>query len=83
VTKRNRLRLTIGYTATAPTRARIEIRAGKRKLGTVSRRLGHSGVIRLNKRLSEGDGKRVRLRFRLPKRALASCATRRLVLFPK
>jgi hypothetical protein len=52
-TKRNRLELTIGYTAVAPTEARIEIRAGRHRLGSVSRHLDRRGVIRLTRRLDK------------------------------
>lgn len=91
VTRRNHLKLTIGYAVTVPTKARIEIRAGKRKLATVKRRLGHRGVIRLSKRVGKrlgrqlgkrGGGKRVKLRIKLPKSA-AACPSRRLALFAR
>jgi hypothetical protein len=91
VTRRNRLTLTIGYAVAAPTKARIEVRAGKRKLASVKRRLGRNGVIRLNRRVGKrlgrqlgkrSGGKRVKLRIKLPRRA-AACPSRRLVLFAK
>lgn len=89
-TRRNHFKLTIGYTAVAPTEARIEIRAGKRKLASVSRRLDGSGVIRLRERvgkrlgsqLGKRSGKRVKLSIKLP-RGAAACPSRRLVLFAK
>lgn len=91
-TRRNRLKLTIGYAVAAPTRARIEIRAGKRKLATVSRRLGGTGVIRLNKRVGKrlgrqlgkqsNGGRRIRLRIELPRKA-AACPSRRLALLAR
>lgn len=91
VTRRNRLKLTIGYAVAAPTPARIEIRAGKRRLATVKRKLGRSGVIRLSRRVGErlgrqlgkrSRGRRVRLRIKLP-RGAAACPSRRLVLLAR
>ena len=91
VTRRNHLKLTVGYAVAAPTKVRIEVRAGKRKLTSVERRLGHRGVIRLSKRVGErlgrqlgrkNGGKRVRLRIELPKKA-AACPSRRLALFAR
>lgn len=89
-TGRNHFELTIGYAVAAPTEARIEVRAGKRKLASVSRRLDGSGVIRLRKRvgkrlgsqLGKRSGKRVKLSIKLP-RGAAACPSRRLVLFAK
>jgi hypothetical protein len=79
-TKRNRLELTIGYTAVAPAKAQIEIRAGRHRLGSVSRHLDRRGVIRLTRRLGERtDGQRIELRIRLPRRGVG-CPSRRLVL---
>lgn len=90
-TGRNRLKLFIGYAAATPTRARIEVRAGKRKLATIERKLGRRGVIRLNRRVGKrlgrqlrkrGGGKRVKLRIKLPP-AAAACPSHRLVLFAR
>lgn len=54
--ERNRMRLTLGYTTYAPARATVEYGAnGDPRLGTVSRRLGRSGVVRLNKHLGSGE----------------------------
>jgi vacuolar-type H+-ATPase subunit H len=52
----DQIRLTLGYTTYAPTRATVEyrVRNGER-LGTVSRRLGRSGVLRLSKHLGSGE----------------------------
>jgi hypothetical protein len=89
--RRNRLRLFVGYATAAPTRARIEVRAGKRRIATVKRRLGRKGVIRLSKRVGRrlgrqlsrrGAGGRVRLRIELP-RGAAACPARRLALFAR
>jgi hypothetical protein len=53
---RDRLRLALGYTAYVPTRATVELRlrSGER-LGTASRHLGHSGVLRLSKHIGRGE----------------------------
>jgi len=57
----NTLRLTLGYTTFEPARATVEYGARKDdRLGTASRTLGRSGVVRLSKHL--GDGELARLR---------------------
>lgn len=52
----NQIRLTLGYTTYAPTRATVEyrVRNGER-LGAVNRRLDRSGVLRLSKHLGSGE----------------------------
>jgi hypothetical protein len=50
---RKTMRLTLGYTTYAPAAATVEYGAAKdRHLGSVHRRLGHSGVLRLSKHLA-------------------------------
>jgi hypothetical protein len=50
---RETVRLTLGYTTYAPAVATVEYGANKDpQLGTVHRRLGHSGVLRLSKHLN-------------------------------
>lgn len=50
---RETMRLTLDYTTNTPTAATVEYGAKKDPhLGTVHRRLGHSGVLRLNKHLA-------------------------------
>jgi hypothetical protein len=50
---RKMMRLTLGYTTYAPAAATVEYGAMKDPhLGTVHRRLGHSGVLRLSKHLA-------------------------------
>lgn len=50
---RKMVRLTLGYTTYAPAAATVEYGAKKDPhLGTVHRRLGHSGVLRLSKHLA-------------------------------
>ncbi len=50
---RGTMRLTVGYTTYAPARATVEYGTkSDPRLGTVSRRLGRSGVVRLSKHLS-------------------------------
>jgi hypothetical protein len=52
---RNQVRLTLGYTTFAPTRAAVEYGAGQgSRVDTATRRLGRSGVVRLSKHLGEG-----------------------------
>jgi hypothetical protein len=53
---RQTMRLTLGYTTYAPATATVEYGAKKDPhLGTVHRRLGHSGVLRLSKHLADGE----------------------------
>lgn len=50
------MRLTLGYTTYTPTAATVAFGAKKDPhLGTVHRRLGHSGVVRLSKHLAAGQ----------------------------
>jgi hypothetical protein len=52
---RNLMRLTLGYTTYTPAAATVEYGANKDpRLGTVHRRLGRSGVLRLSKHLADG-----------------------------
>jgi hypothetical protein len=53
---REMMRLTLGYTTYAPAAATVEYGARKDPhLGTVHRRLGRSGVLRLSKHLASGQ----------------------------
>jgi hypothetical protein len=63
--RRHRLKLTIGYTTTDPTKATIQIR----KVGTFKRQLGRSGVIRITKKLGKKQPGRVVISIKAP-----SCA---------
>jgi len=57
---RNTMRLTLGYTTYTPAMATVEYGAkSDPRLGTVRRRLGRSGVVRLNKHLGSGEMARV------------------------
>ncbi|HEU4904501.1 MAG TPA: hypothetical protein VFT19_00065 [Solirubrobacterales bacterium] len=77
--RRNRLKLTIGYTTSSPVSAAIQIR----KLGTFKRHLGKSGVLRFTRRINRKLSKRqLKIRFRLSSGS-AGCPSRRLVLFPR
>ena len=54
--EREMMRLTLGYTTYAPAAATVEYGAKKDpRLGTVHRRLGRSGVLRLSKHLAGGQ----------------------------
>jgi hypothetical protein len=58
---RNRMRLTLGYTTFEPARATVEYRAANgRRLGTATRNLGRSGVVRLSKHLGSKEMERLR-----------------------
>lgn len=53
---RNMMRLTVGYTTYTPAEATVEYGAkGDPHLGTARRRLGRSGVVRLNKHLGSKE----------------------------
>jgi hypothetical protein len=53
---RGLMRLTLGYTTYTPAAAKVEYGANKDPhLGTVQRRLGRSGVLRLSKHLADGQ----------------------------
>jgi hypothetical protein len=57
---REMMRLTLGYTTYTPAPATVEFGAKKDPhLGTVHRRLGRSGVLRLSKHLAEGQMSKV------------------------
>lgn len=81
--KNDRLKVTIGYTTTEPTRATLEIRAGSTRVASLKRHLGRSGVLRFTKAIGEKQaGKRTVVRIELPKGS-TGCPSRRLVLFPR
>ncbi len=66
LTKRKRLKLTVGYTTFEPTRATIEIGGGSTQIGSFHRHLGRSGVLRIVKRLGRGPApRRIVVRFRI------------------
>ena len=69
VEKRNKLRVTVGYTTNEPTGATIEVRAGSKRIASVHRRLGKSGVLRITKDLGKKKANRVVIRIKV-----SSCA---------
>ena len=81
-TKRDKLKVTVGYTTYDPVNAKIEIRQGKTRIGTFKRHLGKSGVLRLTGKLSGPNGNGVAVRIH-PAEGAAGCPSRRLVLFPR
>lgn len=81
-TKNDRLKLTIGYTTTAPTDATFEIKQGATKIATFQRHLGNSGVIRFTKPLGESQDGKLKVRLKLSSGS-AGCPSQRLVLFPR
>jgi hypothetical protein len=88
-----KLKLTIGYTAYEPAKAKIEIRKGTLKLASAQRHLGKSGVIRLTKRLGDARMAKLETARRLSVRVRIAGTPRdcrrvgylspRLVLFPR
>lgn len=76
-----RLKLTVGYTTTAPVTAVIQLQKGGTRLGSFKRQLGKSGVLRFGERLGSEHGRLV-VRIKLPRAGKAGCPSRRLVLFP-
>ena len=71
----HRLKLTIGYTSSAPTPVTIQVHAGARRIASVHRKLGKSGVLRITRELGRKPVKRITVRFKT-----ASCGERRVPL---
>lgn len=80
-TKRDKLKLTIGYSTNEPFTAAIQLRKGAIGIETFKRHLGKSGVLRFAEDLGKGSGK-LSVHFKLPPGS-AGCPSRRLVLFPR
>lgn len=57
--EKNRLKLTIGYTAYESATATIALRNGAQQLGSVRRHLGKSGVVRLTESLSTAQAEKL------------------------
>jgi hypothetical protein len=74
-----KLKLTIGYTAYEPAKAKIEVG----RVGTVKRHLGRSGVVRITKKLGANSGKRLVVTIEIPSARNAGCPSRRLVITPR
>ena len=66
VETRDKLKVTIGYTSSAPTPATIKVRAGANRIASVHRKLGKSGVIRITKKLGSKRIKRITVSFKTP-----------------
>jgi len=79
-TKRNKLKLTVGYTTSEPANARIEVRSGSTSLGTYKRHLGRSGVLRFTKTLGKKHAGKVVVDVSVPT-AGRYCADEAAVLF--
>lgn len=76
-----KLKLTIGYTAYEPVKAKVEISKGGNRLATVKRRLGRSGVLRVTKKLdAKNDGKQIVVSIEIPSARNAGCPSWRLAL---
>lgn len=73
-----KLKLTIGYTAYEPAKAKIKVG----NIATLQRRLGRSGVLRVTKKLGAKSGKRLVVTIKIPSARNSGCPSRRLVLFP-
>lgn len=83
VVKKNKLKLTIGYTAREPTKANVDVHYGPTRLGQFKRHLRRSGVLRLTAKLTgRQSGRHSRVRIELDPEGVG-CPSRRLVLFPK
>lgn len=52
---RNTMRLTLGYTTYAPAQATVEYSAKHNRLGTATRKLGRSGVLRFSEHLGDRE----------------------------
>lgn len=75
VLHRHRLKLTIGYTSSAPTPVTIQVRAGAKRIASIHRHLGRTGVLRITRELGRRPVKRITVRFKTP-----SCGERRVPL---
>lgn len=60
------LKVTVGYTASEPASATIEVRSGPSRLASVHHHLGRSGVLRIAKDLGRKQIDRVVVRFKIP-----------------
>jgi hypothetical protein len=69
VENHDRLKVTVGYTSSAPTKATIELRSGKKRFATIRRKLSRSGVLRIVKKLGRKHPGRIVVRIKAP-----SCA---------
>jgi hypothetical protein len=78
-TRRNKLKVTVGYTTYRPVDATIQIRQGSTDVGTFERHLERSGVLRFTEKVGKKQGKRVIVQIDPTERA--GCPSRRLVLF--
>lgn len=83
VLKKNKLKLTVGYTTSEPTKANVDVHYGSTRLGQFKRHLRRSGVLRLTRPLkAKSSARRLPLRIELDV-AGAACSARNLVLVPK
>ncbi len=64
--RHHRLKLTVGYTSSSPTAATIEVHSGARRIASVHRKLGRSGVLRITKKLGRKRIKQVTISFKTP-----------------
>jgi hypothetical protein len=77
-TKRDKLKVTVGYTTYDPANARIEIRQGATRIGNFNRHLGKSGVLRFTSKLDEP--RRAGVSIRISPAEKTECPAGRLVL---
>jgi hypothetical protein len=77
-TKREKLKVTVGYTTYDPASAKIEIRQGAVRIGSFNRHLGKSGVLRFTSKL--GKHARAGVSIRISPAESTECPARRLVL---
>ena len=77
-TRRDKLKVTVGYTTYTPANAKIEIRQGAIRIGTFNRHLGKSGVLRFTSKLGKHGRAGVSIRISPAKKT--ECPSRRLVL---
>jgi hypothetical protein len=83
VLKRDKLKLTIGYTTSEPTKAVLDVHYGATRLAQVKRPLQRSGVLRITKKLKHRRaGNRLPVRVELDPEG-TGCPSRRLVLLPR
>ncbi len=60
------LKVTVGYTSSAATAATVEVRSGSRRIASLHRQLGRSGVIRIVKKVGKKTIHRITVRVNAP-----------------
>jgi len=76
----DRLRVTVGYTSYRGVAAKVQVGRGSTRIGTFTRHLSRSGVLRFSGKLNRRHGGRLRVSVRVPSEG-GYCAEEDAVLF--